>query len=108
MAFVLSLSIDDKRVSDLLTAHAGRSSDWLHAAAGDIEQGFNVKFDRESEPEGAGNGLKFVGREEIIRGLQLMALEAPLSFAQWLTEDDDDNTFDCAWQFIVFGKLVYA
>lgn len=69
---------------------------------------YRVKFDREEDEEGGTTGLLLVNTNKIKEGLECMASINPYQFSQWLNCDDDDVTFDVAWQCIIFGKLVYA
>jgi hypothetical protein len=102
--------IKDKRVTDLLHGHGGRYSPWLHELSGKWTdpKGFRIHYDREHDAEGAGTGRGRIGRRKVMRGLTLMALGSPTQFCEFLTENDDDVTFDTALQYIVFGKLIYG
>lgn len=106
----ITLSVNDKRVTDLLHGHGGGSSPWLHELAGKWTdgRGFRVKFDREEDDEGDGKGRMRVGRRKVQRGLSLMAQKSPYQWGQFMDENDDEITFDTALQYIVFGKLIYG
>ena len=104
----IHLDVDDKRVSDLLTGHAGRMSDWLESATGNTDDGFFVRYDREADEEGTFKGARHISHAGIAEGLATMAKVAPLAFGAWLAESDDDLTFDVAWQCIIFGKVIYG
>lgn len=106
----ISISVDDKRITDLLHGHGGGSSPWIQELTGtwNSKNGARVKFDREQDDEGDGKGRKTVRRAQVEKGLALFAKLAPNHFADWLTENDDEIAFDCAWQAIIFGKLVYG
>lgn len=105
----VTIEIDDKRVSDLLHGHAGGYSPWMHELSGEWNKGgAKVRFDREQDDEGAGKGKMNVGRLLVRRGLTIMAKECPNRWADFMGRNDDDLAFDCAWQCIIFGKVVYA
>lgn len=104
----VTIEFKDEDVDRLLTQHAGHYSDWIHTINGTLLDGFEIIYDKEGEPEGMGNGKMKVDMPEIAKGLAIMAREATHSFAEWCLENDDDISFDSAWQCIVFGKLVYA
>ena len=106
----ITLIVDDKRVSDLIHGHQGGYSPWLHELSGkwNTPHGATVKYDLEEEDEGNANGEMTFGRPDVERGLALMALDLPNHWEQFMTENDDDITFDSIMQYIIFGKLVYA
>jgi hypothetical protein len=102
------VTITDKRVNDLLFGHLGKMSDWLHLVSGKIDDGVKAVWDREKDAEGSAKGRGSFTREQIEKGLATMAEKAPYQWAQFMLENDDDVTFDCAWQFIIFGKEIYG
>jgi hypothetical protein len=104
----ITIEITHKRVNDLLTGHLGRTSDWLHSVTGEIEGGFHVHYDREEDAEGEGKGRKHISYAALQKGLAAMATGNPSQFAAFVAEDDDDITFDVAWQFIILGREVYG
>lgn len=106
----ITLEIKEQRITDLLHGHCGSYSPWLHSASGkwNSTKGFKVKFDREEDEEGSGNGFKTITAKDVAKGLSLMAVDLPNHWEQFMTEDDDDITFDSIMQYIIFGKLVYA
>lgn len=109
----LTITITDQRVTELLFGHLGRVSDWLHSVVGgadvnDTMSPVKVVYDLEKDAEGASNGLLDIGYSDIAQGLARMAeTEAP-HFGAFLEGNDDDITFDVAWQCIIFGKTIYA
>lgn len=106
----ISTTLTDKRIADLLHGHQGGMSPWLHSLTGNLIQDgrIGVHFDKEDDEEGDGKGKLVITREEVQKGLTLMAQNSPNQWAQFMTENDDDITFDTAIQYIIFGKLVYA
>lgn len=106
----ITLEISAKRITDLLHGHGGSYSPWLHEASGkwNSPKGFKVKYDLEAGEEGDGKGRKIIRPSHVAKGLSLMATDLPNHWEQFMTEDDDDITFDSVMQYIIFGKLVYA
>ncbi len=106
----ITIEIKDSRISELLHGHGGSISPWLGSVSGSWNSGngAQVKYDREHDAEGDLTGRKATGRDAVLRGLTKMATGSPYQFSQFLEENDDDITFDVAWQYIIFGKLVYA
>lgn len=101
----LKIRIPDKRINDLLHGHGGSASLWLHSLDGDLpDKVATVRFNREN----GGCGEKIVERSDVENGLAIMCAECPYQFGEFLDDNDDDITFDTAWQFIIFGKLVYG
>ena len=107
---IIQLPIENKRITDLLHGHGGSMSPWLHEVNGEWHGAGDccVRFDREEDEEGDGKGHKTVKEDQVKFGLALMAQNSPHQFGQFLNGNDDDVTFDTAWQYIIFGKLVYA
>lgn len=105
----ITIALDDKRVFDLLTSHAGRVSDWLHSVTmPNLKDGGHAHYDTKTDKEGEGTGRKHVTYDQIGAGLAKMAVGNPYQFGQFMTENDDDATFDVAWQFILLGEEVYG
>lgn len=106
----ITLEIPEKRITDLLHGHCGSYSPWLHSASGkwNSSKGFKVKYDLEAGEEGDGKGFMTITAPKVAKGLSLMATDLPNHWEQFMTEDDDDITFDSVMQYIIFGKLVYA
>lgn len=111
----IQTTIDDKRIEQLLFGHRGSVSDWLHLVnmtdqARGLGAGVDASWDREGDPEGEAKGKGHFSYTDIERGIAAWA-GSPEGLYQWgcfREENDDDVTFDVAWQFIIFGKLVYA
>lgn len=106
----IQISIPDKRITDLLHGHGGSYSPWMHKLKGKWNEraGATVVFDKNSDEEGGGTGKGVYNRLDVMRGLAILAKESPKHLCQFLEGDDDDLSFDCAWQCIIFGRLVYA
>lgn len=104
----ITLNITDKRITDLLHGHGGSYSPWLHEVSGKWNgpKGATVRYDAENGEEGSGKGKMLMTRAKVRRGMEVFS-RLP-SFGDFMTENDDDLTFDCAMQCIIFGKLVYA
>lgn len=67
-----------------------------------------VRFDRETDEEGEGGGTMSVGYLDFVRGLNLMASNAPRHFADLVAENDDAVTHDVFMQMVVLGDIVYG
>jgi hypothetical protein len=109
----IAFEIDDKRVANLLYGHAGGYSSWLKELARDSDPtslGAWATYSREGDDEGVFNGSTYISNEAIAEGLSKMAADGEGSYhwRQFMEGDDDEVSFDTAWQFIIFGKLVYA
>lgn len=104
----LTVTISDKRVSELLFGHTGSVSDWLHSLNGDLADGALAHFDKEDDDEGAGSGKVRFDYAAMAKGLSVMAETEPYQFGQFIAENDDDVTFDTAWQCIIYGKTIYG
>lgn len=103
---IITLNIPDKRIHDLLHGHGGQYSPWLQELTGDViaDGFFQAVYDLETE----GVGHRNFNRDDVMKGLSLMAIESPTQFGQFLEGDDDDITFDVALQFVIFGKVVFS
>lgn len=103
-----TIDISDKRITDLLHGHGGHYSPWLHELSGkwNSKAGAKAKFDREQDDEGSNKGSLTIRSGQVKRGMAIFAMLP--SFGDFICENDDDLTFDCAMQCIIFGKLVYA
>lgn len=106
----VTFEITDKRVTDLIHGHGGSYSPWLHEFSGkwNSPKGALAKYDLEAGEEGNGKGKMRIGRKAIERGLALMAVDLPNHWEQFMSENDDDITFDSIMQYCIFGKLVYG
>lgn len=104
----ITLNVTDKRITDLLHGHGGSYSPWLHEVSGkwNSRKGMTVRYDTERGEEGAGKGHMTITREKVRRGFEVFS-RLP-SFGDFMTENDDDLTFNCVMQCIIFGKLVFA
>lgn len=68
-----------------------------------------VTYDDPDKEEGNGSGSKWVGPEEVQRGLTLMAERAPDDLADLVSESSADaNTYDVFMQYVVLGEVVYG
>lgn len=111
MKFLIEVS--DQRINDLLFGHMGRYSSWLQEvrfAGTDDRLRVAVTYDREDDDEGTFSGHKVLLYVDLCAGIQKFANDSEYAhqWAQFLNEDDDDITFDVAWQFIIFGKVIYS
>lgn len=106
----LAIEISDKRISDLLHGHGGGYSPWIQELSGkwNSASGAKIKYDLESDNEGDGKGRKTIRKNDVQKGIALFVIGAPEQFADFIVENDDDICFDSAWQFIIFGKLIYG
>lgn len=105
--FPITIDIAADRLHDLLYGHG--TYGWLHDATGEwLEAGIDCHYDAETDDEGAGTGRKTLKRDDVLKGLAVMASEAPKSFAQFMAENTDKITTDAFYQCAIFGKLVYA
>lgn len=108
------IEVADRRINDLLFGHAGRYSPWLLEVRGEYngpkETAIAVIYDREEDDEGTFNGRKTLLYVDILAGIKKFANhpEYAHQWAQFLNEDDDDITFDVAWNFVIFGKVVFT
>lgn len=107
----LSLEISDKRIHNLIHGH-GLTYDysWWDEIGGNAlsAKGAKVVYTKETDEEGVFTGKRIIKATAVRRGLELMAKLAPEAWSDFMAENDDMNTCDTAWQFIVFGKLVYG
>lgn len=107
----LSLEVSDKRINDLIHGHCTTYSySWWDEISGNAlsAKGARVVFTRESDDEGDFRGKRIIKANSVRLGLELMARLAPEAWADFMAENDDMGTCDTAWQFIIFGKLVYG
>jgi len=70
--------------------------------------GIIARYDEADQDEGSFTGEDNITWEDIEKGLQLMAKEAPAHFHDLITENDDAFTHDTLWQFIILGEHVYG
>jgi hypothetical protein len=112
MNITINYEIDKSRLYDLFFGHAGFYSDWIHNIVGNTDinspTGHYITYDLATDNEGAGNGYKNVYVDDFIKGLTAMAKNSPQAFCNFISENDDDFTFDLAWQYVVFGEVIYA
>lgn len=112
MKFLIEVS--DQRINDLLFGHMGRYSPWLQEVRGEYngpkETAIAVTYDREDDDEGTFSGNKTLLYVDICAGIQKFANDSDYAheWSYFIKEDDDDITFDVAWQFIIFGKVIYS
>lgn len=70
---------------------------------------FTVNYDDpENDQEGGYTGMKTIRREDIQKGLQIMASEYPDHWADIVNDNADAITYDVAVQCIVLGSVVYG
>ena len=82
---------------------------WGHEGVWESE-GLTVelRYDREEDDEGAGRGKVHLRMADFLRGLSVMAKEAPSSLGMILNDDMDGPSADAWLQCAVFGRLVYG
>lgn len=101
------IEITDELVESLLYDHGTDS--WMHDATGDWRtKGIVCVFDKESDDEGDGTGRTTLKRDDVERGLAVMAKESPNQFGQLLDDNADRVTADTFYQCMIFGKLIYG
>lgn len=73
---------------------------------------FTIQYDDpDTDDEGDATGMKTIRREDITKGLQIMAENYPDHWADFTHEDGahaDAITYDVAMQCIVLGSVVYG
>lgn len=107
----VSIEISDKRIHDLIHGHGlTYSYSWWDEISGNAlsKKGAKVVFTRESDEEGEFGGKRLIKAHAVRNGLELMARLSSEAWADFMAENDDMETCDTAWQYIVFGKLVYG
>lgn len=107
----LALEISDKRIHDLIHGHGlTYNYSWWDEISGNAlsAKGAKVVFTTEKDEEGEFSGKRTIKARAVRTGLELMARLAPEAWADFMAENDDMNTCDTAWQFIIFGKMVYG
>jgi len=104
----IATDLTREQIERLLFGHGGSiSASWMHELTPHHAPkpiGATVTY----TPEIGARRTKTYDLAAIVTGLTLMAQKEPRAWAQFMTENDDDATFDYAWQFIIFGKEVYS
>lgn len=116
--FLVQVNIDDQRLEDMLIgAFEGGSNYWLARATPTNGERFSytkvVKGEQTLKmtlvnPEDIETELPLINREQLIKGMQLMAEKAPRHFANFMDENDDAETADVFFQFALLGEIVYG
>ena len=114
-----TVTIDDKRVTDMLTnALEGGSTYWARKITNERFEGaefaseapmaggsFILIHDAESDDM---PGRTLINREVCEIGLQEMAEKYPRHFANLIAGDDDAETADVFLQCCVFGEIIFG
>jgi hypothetical protein len=67
-----------------------------------------LTYDDPDHGEGNGKGRAEVGLEEMISGLEKMAIHAPQHFNDLVEENDDAITHDVFMQYVILGDIIYG
>lgn len=114
-----TINLPDQRIEDLLiNAFECGCSYWLDSAV-PLTLGQRLDYTAVvagtqelecalNDPEDVKGGLPILNREQLLKGLQLMAEKAPRHFANILSEDDDAETADVFLQFVLIGEIMYG
>lgn len=105
----ISVGFDAAKVEEWLS-HAAHSWIDLRGATGEWDgpAGLTVKYDREEDNEGDMKGRATIRRADVEKGLAAMMLGQPHLFGQMLNGNDDMESCDELYQFIIFGKAIYG
>lgn len=60
------------------------------------------------KPTASDPGHRTIGKDELVKGLSVMATKAPKHFADLISENDDAITHDVFIQCVLFGEIVFG
>lgn len=100
------LAASDDTSTRLYQSHRNAGEVWYDAGTY-WEQGGKAElaFDK---PTDADSGKRTIGKDELVKGLTVMAQIAPRHFGDLLNENDDATTHDVFLQCVLFAEVVFG